>query len=216
MARTKVPSGRTRLTSGAASAGPGRLRLIAGRFRGRRLPIPDQPGLRPTADRVRETLFNWLAPVIEGARCLDLFAGSGALGLEAASRGASWVVLIEQAEALARQLRSNVEVLGAGDRVRVVRTDALSWLAQTGSGAAGGPFDLVFLDPPFAAGLLAPACDLLERTGWLAPGARVYLETGARSSLPPLPDGWVLTRERTAGQVRFALALAHPVEDAGD
>ena len=216
MARTKVPPGRTRLTSGAASGGPGRLRLIAGRFRGRLLPIPDQPGLRPTADRVRETLFNWLAPVIEGARCLDLFAGSGALGLEAASRGAAWVVLIEQAEAVARQLRSNVEVLGAGDRVRVVRADALSWLAQTGSGAAGGPFDLVFLDPPFAAGLLAPACDLLERTGWLAPGARVYLETGARSSLPPLPDGWVLTRERTAGQVRFVLALAHPVEDAGD
>jgi len=205
-----------RHTSGAAPGGTGRLRLIAGRFRGRRLPIADQPGLRPTADRVRETLFNWLAPVIEGARCLDLFAGSGALGLEAASRGASWVVLIEQAEALARQLRSHVEVLGAGDRVRVVRTDALSWLAQTGSGAAGGPFDLVFLDPPFAAGLLAPACDLLERTGWLAPGARVYLETGARSSLPPLPAGWVLTRERTAGQVRFALALAHPVEDAGD
>ncbi len=164
---------------------------------------------------MRETLFNWLAPVAEGARCLDPFAGSGALGLEAASRGAARVVLIEQSGAVARQLQSNVESLGVGDVARVVRADALTWLAETDSAAAGGPFDLVFLDPPFALGLLAPACNLLDRAGWLAPGARVYLETEARSNFPPLPVGWVLIRERTAGQVRYGLALAHPVESTG-
>lgn len=181
--------------------GPGRLRIVGGAYRGRRLPIPDHRGLRPTADRVRETLFNWLAPVMPGARCLDCFAGSGALGLEAASRGAGEVVMLELAEPVVRQLLANVRTLEA-DRVRVVRADALAWLA-----APGRPFDIVFLDPPFAADLLAPACTLLAANGWVGPGTRVYLEAPARPGLPPLPQGWRPIREQRAGQVAFALAL---------
>lgn len=183
------------------SGGPGHLRIIGGTNRGRRLPIPDQPGLRPTADRVRETLFNWLAPVLPGARCLDLFAGSGALGLEAASRGAGEVVLVERNAPVARQLDANRVTLNA-QGVRVIQTDALAFLDGPPS-----PFDLVFLDPPFAAGLLGPACTRLAARGWLAPGARVYLETDRREGFPALPNGWQLIRERTTGQVRFGLVL---------
>ena len=193
-------------TGGRTGSGSGHLRIIGGRHRGRRLPIPDQPGLRPTADRVRETLFNWLMPVLPGARCLDLFAGSGALGLEAASRGAGEVVLVERNALVARQLLLNVQTL-AEPGVQVIQADALAWLARDPS-----PFDLVFLDPPFAEALLAPACALLAARGWLAPGARVYLETAERAGFPPLPAGWDLVRERTAGQVRFGLVLvAHAV-----
>lgn len=189
--------------------GSGRLRIIGGRFRGRLLPIPDQPGLRPTPDRVRETLFNWLAPLIEGARCLDPFAGTGALGLEAISRGAASVVLIERSEMVARQLRDNVRLLGA-DGVQVVQADALSWLDDPARRAGLSAFDLVLLDPPYSAGLLGPVCEVLARRQWLAPGARVYLESALASGLPPLPDGWTLIRDRTAGQVRFALARIEP------
>ena len=149
------------------------LRLIGGRFRGRRLPFPDQPGLRPTPDRVRETLFNWLAPVIVGARCLDAFAGSGALGFEAASRGAGEVVLIERSPLVARQLQVNAQTLGAAE-VRIQQADTLQWLA-----AAGHPFDIVFLDPPFADDLLMPAIAHLAEHGWLAPGAASKAETRA-------------------------------------
>ncbi len=193
--RGAAPPGR------AARPGPGRLRIIGGRDRGRLLPIPDQPGLRPTPDRVRETLFNWLAPILPGARCLDLFAGSGALGLEAASRGAGRVVLVESNPVLARQLAATVVTLKA-DAVEVAAAEALAWL-----GGPPEPFDIVFLDPPFAAGLLAPVGARLAAGGWLAPAARVYLETSAADPFPPLPAGWQLTRERTAGAVRFGLAL---------
>lgn len=154
-------------------------------------------------------MFNWLAPVIAGARCLDPFAGTGALGLEAASRGAARVVLIERSEPVARQLRDNIGVLGA-DSVQMVQADALRWLADPDRRSAFGPFDLVFLDPPFAAGLLASACALLARQGWLLPGARVYLESALAAGLPTLPDGWELIRDRTAGQVRYALAQIQP------
>ena len=189
---------------GRAGSGPGRLRIIGGHNRGRRLPIPDQPGLRPTPNRVRETLFNWLTPVLPGARCLDLFAGSGALGLEAASRGAGEVVLVEHNAAVARQLSANVQTLAATG-VQVIVADALTWLAGDPQ-----PFDLVFLDPPFADGLLVPACALLAARGWLVPSARVYLEGADRVGFPPLPDGWELVRECKAGQVRFGLVLVAP------
>ena len=200
MTRAKAPGRRP----DGSGRGGGRLRIIGGRYRGRRLPIPDQPGLRPTADRVRETLFNWLAPLMPGARCLDLFAGSGAIGFEAASRGAGEVVLIERSTVVARQLRANLLMLAA-PRVSVIQADALAWLA---TGAR--PFDLVFIDPPFADDLLTPACARLADGGWLAPGARVYLETAARVGFPPLPAGWELIRDSTAGQVRFGIALIHP------
>lgn len=186
--------------------GSGRLRIIGGRFRGRLLPIPDQPGLRPTPDRVRETLFNWLAPVIEGARCLDLFAGTGALGLEAASRGASSVILIERSEQAVRQLRHNLQTL-ATPGVQLTQGDALEWLDDAARSGALGPFDIVFLDPPYAAGLLGPACELLARHHWVKQGGRIYLEAALAAGFPPLPEGWGLIRERTAGQVRFGLAL---------
>jgi len=179
------------------------LRIIGGRFRGRKLPVPEQPGLRPTGDRVRETLFNWLQPVIAGARCLDLFAGSGALGFEASSRGAAEVLMIERSQPVARLLRTNAHTLGVV-QVQVRRADALDWLS-----GSGVPFDIVFLDPPFDKGLLGPSCALLSDRGWLAKGALVYLEAPAKQELPVLPGGWRLARDKKAGQVRFMLAVAH-------
>jgi 16S rRNA (guanine966-N2)-methyltransferase len=191
---------------GRAGGRTGQLRIIGGRLRGRRLPVPDEPGLRPTTDRVRETLFNWLAADIPGSRCLDCFAGTGALGLEAFSRGAAEVVLIERAAPVVARLRANAELLSAAvddaaGRLRVVAADALQWLATE----PPEPFDIVFVDPPFADSLVERACALLAR-GWLAPHAVLYLETAACASAPVLPAGWALTRERTAGQVRYALA----------
>lgn len=176
------------------------------------MPVPDQPGLRPTPDRVRETLFNWLAPGIEGARCLDPFAGTGALGLEAASRGAARVVLIERSGPLARRLVETIRQLGATG-IQVIQADALGWLADPGRAGELGPFDLVLLDPPFASGALGPACALLDRYRWLAPGARVYLEAPHGPGFPPLPPGWELIRDRRAGQVRYALAEVRPSAD---
>ncbi|MGQ9659744.1 MAG: 16S rRNA (guanine(966)-N(2))-methyltransferase RsmD [Thermochromatium sp.] len=185
------------------------LRLIAGRYRGRRLSFPDQPGLRPTPDRVRETLFNWVAPLIEGARCLDLFAGSGALGFEALSRGAGEVVMVERAAAVAHQLRANAKRLGVAN-LRIHEADALVWLERDSRW-----FDLIFLDPPFAAGLLAPAIERLDRYGWLAPEARIYLELPREADLPPLPASWELIRDKTAGQVRYGLVRAGRGEEDG-
>lgn len=182
----------------------GRLRIIGGCYRGRRLSVPAQPGLRPTADRVRETLFNWLQPVIVGSRCLDLFAGSGALGFEAASRGAAEVLMIDRSEPVTRVLAANARILGAA-QVRVRKADALRWLA-----GSGGPFALVFLDPPFQEDLLAPSCTLLSSGGWLASGALVYLEAPANRAFPDLPTDWRLIRDKWAGQVRFALAAVEP------
>ncbi len=179
----------------------GELRIIGGRFRGRRLPIPSETGLRPTSDRVRETLFNWLAPVIPGARCLDVFAGSGALGFEAVSRGAGEVVLIEHSGSVARQLEANARRLGA-EETRVVHGNAIRWLE-----GAGPPFDIVFLDPPFDEALWAPAIERLAGRGWLEPGSRVYLEAPARIGFPDLPPGWNLVRDKTAGQVRYGLVI---------
>ena len=176
------------------------VRIIAGVHRGRRLPFADLPGLRPTGDRVRETLFNWLQPMIEGARCLDLFAGSGALGLEAASRGAGEVVMLDSAPQVIRQLESNKRLLGL-DQVHVQRCDAMRWLDQVPS----RPFDLVFIDPPFTRDLLAPACHKLAANGWLVRDARIYLEADAGRPFPDLPAGWVVLKEQRAGQVRFAL-----------
>ena len=179
---------------------PGRLRIVGGEWRGRRLPVLDQPGLRPTPDRVRETLFNWLAPLITGARCLDLFAGSGALGFEAASRGAGRVVMIEKSANLARVLRENRLLLDAR-QVEVIQADAGLWLAGPAE-----PFDLVFLDPPFAEDLLGRTCAALAQGVWLARGARVYLEAAATPGFPALPEEWRLVRAKQAGQVRYGLA----------
>ncbi len=179
-----------------------KVRIIGGVHRGRKLDFPDLPGLRPTGDRVRETLFNWLQPLIPGARCLDLFAGSGALGLEAASRGAREVVMLDSAVAVTRQLEVNRSLLQL-DRLEIFRANALTWLVEQ---RPSQPFDLVFLDPPFADNLLAESCRLLQSHGWLADSARIYLEDDAGRGLPVLPEGWELLKEKRAGQVRYGLA----------
>jgi 16S rRNA (guanine966-N2)-methyltransferase len=181
-------------------ARPGRVRIIGGRWRGRRLPVPDLPGLRPTPDRVRETVFNWLSPVIEGASCLDLFAGTGALGLEAASRGANRVVLVDESARVVEGLRARVVELGAAE-VEVRRADGLAWLRT-----AGERFDIVFLDPTFHRGLLAPACALLDARALLAPGGYLYLEAEATVDEATLPPGWEVVRSGRAGDVRYHLA----------
>lgn len=183
-------------------ASPGnQLRIIGGRWRSRRLYFPDVEGLRPTPDRVRETLFNWLAPLIEGARCLDLFAGSGALGIEALSRGAREVIFIERQPLAARQLRRNLTQLGETS-AQVIQADALVWL-----GGPSRPFDIVFLDPPFGSNLLVPTCKRLEQGGWLLDGARLYLETVRDAGKLQLPENWQIIREKTAGQVSYRLAV---------
>lgn len=180
-------------------AAANQLRVIAGRWRGQRLRFADVPGLRPTPDRVRETLFNWLAPTLPGARCLDLFAGSGALGIEALSRGAAEAVFVERHPVAVRALRDNLARLHA-DGARVEQIGALDWLRRPGS-----PFEIVLLDPPFGEGLLEPVCALLERGGWLAPTAWIYLEAEADGERSPLPAGWTTHREKKAGAVAYRL-----------
>jgi 16S rRNA (guanine966-N2)-methyltransferase len=175
------------------------LRIIGGSWRGRKLRFPRTGDIRPTPDRVRETLFNWLGACVPGARCLDLFAGSGALGLEALSRGAAEVSFIEQDAAAARELHARLAEWGAvGGQVE--RADALRYLERQAR-----PFDVVFLDPPFASQLLGAAATRLEAGGWLAPGARIYVECAARDGLPPLPARWVALKAKQAGEVGYHL-----------
>lgn len=184
----------------ARPASQGQLRIIGGEWRSRRLSFPEAPGLRPTTDRVRETLFNWLTPHVEGARVLDPFAGSGALLLEALSRGAARGLALELNPAAAAALRDNLALLRAGN-AEVRLGDALQQL----QGAGAEPFDLVFLDPPFHQELLVPACRLLEERGWLAADAWIYTESESAPSGLGLPGNWRLHREKHAGQVHYAL-----------
>ena len=171
------------------------MRIVAGRFRGRRLRFVPVPGLRPTPDRVRETLFNWLQGELDGARCLDLFAGTGALGIEALSRGAGSLLAVESHRAAATRLRENLRELGCSE-AEVRGTDALRLLASR----PDRPFDVVFADPPFAKDLLARVCAALDAGGWLAPRAWVYLEQDAARDWPSLPPTWQLLREGRSGQ----------------
>lgn len=181
------------------SRAEGQIRIIGGQWRGRKLPVPDSAGLRPTTDRVRETLFNWLAPVMVDARCLDCFAGSGALGLEALSRHAAQATLLELERPIAQQLEKNCRTLNASG-ARVINTNTLNWLAQ-----AGEPFDVVFIDPPFRKGLLDQMLPLLESHGWLADEAMIYIESEVEGGAPPVPASWHLHREKIAGQVAYRL-----------
>ncbi|NIC05885.1 16S rRNA (guanine(966)-N(2))-methyltransferase RsmD [Billgrantia bachuensis] len=186
----------SRSRSGTRSPqGSGRLRIIGGEFRRRLLPVLDSPGLRPTPDRVRETLFNWLAAATPGARVLDLFAGTGALGLEALSRGAATALFVERDGQVARALGNNLDTLGATERGRVHDGDALALLAAGPVGLA--PFTLAFLDPPFRQGLAEPCCERLEQ-GWLTPDAWIYLETETALEVR-VPTTWSLHREVRAG-----------------
>lgn len=158
-------------------SGSGQIRIIGGQWRGRKLPVPDSPGLRPTTDRVRETLFNWLAPVMVDAHCLDCFAGSGALGLEALSRYAAQATLLEMDRAVSQQLQKNLATLKANN-ARVVNTNTLAFLSQPGT-----PHHVVFVDPPFRKGLLEETLQLLETQGWLADGrANLRRKRGGKRS----------------------------------
>lgn len=177
------------------------LRIIGGLHGGRKLRFPDARGLRPTSDRVRETLFNWLQNKVAGSRCLDLFAGSGALGLEAASRGAKLVTLVEYSPLVARALLENVRLLSLQDSIIVTQSRALTWL----EGYQGETFDLVFLDPPFADNLLQDSFRLLFDRQMLADEALVYVERDAGQALPDIPDNCKVIRDKKAGQVAYSL-----------
>ena len=177
----------------------GELRIIGGNWRSRKLTFPDSGGVRPTPARTRETLFNWLRFHLAGARCLDLFAGSGALGLEALSRGAAHCVLVDHTPELVKALNSNLELLRA-DNARVVRQDADGFLASPGES-----FDIVFIDPPFRQGWLNRLLPVLENNGWVKPGSWVYLEHESELTTPAVPAGWQLQRQKSAGQVCYCL-----------
>jgi 16S rRNA (guanine966-N2)-methyltransferase len=189
------------------------VRIIAGVWRGRRVNFPDLPGLRPTPDRVRETLFNWLQHSIVETRCLDLFAGSGALGLEALSRGAKTLLFVEQAQRAARGLVTELARLGGTARGRVVEMGASRFLRTPGD-VYGAPFDLVFMDPPFGQNALAEFIPLLDAHDWVKPGGLVYLENEKAAGVPGLPSHWELLKSKLAGEVGYHLArvnarLAH-------
>ncbi len=187
------------------------LRIIAGHWRGRRWRFPDlgvdAGELRPTPDRVRETLFNWLQQHVVGARCLDLFAGSGALGLEAHSRGAASVMFVESDARTARALRELLSIWEATNAIVELRT-AADYLAQHRNSAAR-QFDLVFLDPPFAAGLLESTTTALTRGGWLANGALVYVENARSAGEPTVPANWERLKASNAGAVGYHLYRYH-------
>ncbi|MBS1203662.1 MAG: rsmD [Proteobacteria bacterium] len=180
-------------------AASGQIRIIGGQWRGRKLPVPDSPGLRPTTDRVRETLFNWLAPSLVDAHCLDCFAGSGALGLEALSRYAASAILVEMERSVAQQLQQNLVMLKAVN-AKVVNTNTLAYLAGQGT-----PHTIAFIDPPFRKGMLEETLQLLENNGWLADDALIYIESEVENGLPPVPTHWHLHREKVAGQVAYRL-----------
>ena len=186
--------------TGNKNSPAGRLRIVAGNWRSRLLDIADVPGLRPTSARIRETLFNWLAPGLPGARCLDLCAGTGALGLEALSRGAASAVFVERSAIATRMLRANIATLQA-EGAEVLQMDALDFSQVQ----ASAPFDLVFLDPPFAADMLNDLCRLLSDRKLLASNARIYLEQDRDKPEPELPEGWQVLKNETAGNVRYML-----------
>ena len=182
----------------ASKGGASKLRIIGGEWRSRQLPIIELDGLRPTTDRVRETVFNWLSFEIPGARCLDLFSGSGALGLEALSRGAKECTFVELNRSVAQQIERNLSTLQASNGT-VHNTDALSFLQ-----ANPAPFDVIFLDPPFRKGLLEQVLPKLDER-WLAANAYIYIERESEAQLSQLPDHWQLKKEKRAGQLTFAL-----------
>jgi 16S rRNA (guanine966-N2)-methyltransferase len=187
------------------------LRIVGGTLRGRKWTFEAAPTLRPTPDRVRETLFNWLSPYVAGMRVLDAFAGSGALAFEAMSRGAASALLVEQDRAAAARLRATAERFGLAN-VRVEGGDALAFLAS----APANVYDLIFLDPPFDAGLTEPALAAIARRNVLAPGGFCYLEQPARQAAPALPAGWQVHRSGKAGEVGYHLLHVPPRDLSGN
>ena len=196
-----IPGVTTLKTESNATGGRNSVRIIGGGWRGRRVNFPDIPGLRPTPDRVRETLFNWLQHAIVGSRCLDLFAGSGALGLEALSRGAKELVFVEQAVAAARALQEQLVRFGGEAHGQVVEMGATRYLR-----APAQAFDIVFLDPPFGREALAEYVPMLDAGNWLKIGGLVYLENEKAAGAPALPTHWELLKSKAAGDVGYHLA----------
>ena len=179
----------------------GQLRIIGGSWRGRKIDFTTEPGVRPTSDRIRETLFNWLQTTIGDARCLDLFSGSGALGFEALSRGAREVVMVDQSSAVTKQLIANADLLKSKG-AQIEQCVADNYLQRPAQ-----PFDIVFLDPPFEAEAIEYYCVQLESGQWLAPSALIYMERAKGTLAPQLPAGWQLHREKQTGGVIYALAI---------
>lgn len=179
------------------------LRIIGGQWRSRRLSFSAVEGLRPTTDRVRETLFNWISPIMPGARCLDLFTGSGALGLEALSRDASAVTFIDQSSVATRSLKQNLQLLHATNAT-VLNTDAVKWLKTT---APELPYNIVFIDPPFRCGLVYECVEQLQSKPFLTLGSYIYIEIEKEAIRPQFPAHWRLHREKEAGQVRYMLFI---------
>lgn len=184
----------------ALPSGSGKVRIIAGQWRRRQLPIMSVPGLRPTPDRVRETLFNWLGADLPGAACLDLFAGTGALGFEAASRGAQNVLMVERDSSVAEHLRAQIRALGA-QTMQVVCADATQWVVQPSA-----CFDLVFVDPPYGRVDLPLLLTALRTHGCVNVASKVYVETAADNDQLVFPENWQVLRDKRAGGVRYYLA----------
>lgn len=182
-----------------AHSGSGSIRIIGGTWRGRKIAVPSLVGLRPTPDRVRETLFNWLAPFMSGATCLDMFGGSGALSIEALSRGAAHVTLLENSADAIISINKMSAVLEIKN-LTVIRTDSLAWLHNTPVSV----FDIVFIDPPFHQQLVTPCCHLLETRGWLTPDTLIYIEYERDGSIE-VPPNWRCHRIQQAGDVAYAL-----------
>jgi 16S rRNA (guanine966-N2)-methyltransferase len=177
-----------------------KLRIIGGEWRSRQIDFYDAPGLRPTPARVRETLFNWLQYDIPGSRCLDLYAGSGALGFEAASRGAKSVVQVENNPEACCALKETAVKLAA-TQIKIIQSDVFRYLATDSE-----PFDIVFLDPPFAMNLATQTCQWLEDKGWLSQQAKIYVEMESKTKFhDELPENWQLLKSKTAGDVGYHL-----------
>jgi len=176
------------------------IRIIAGQWRGRKLPVAEIEGLRPTGDRIRETLFNWLDADINGARCLDLFAGSGVLGFEALSRGAGQVTALDSSRVAVNALEEMTKLLNTS-ALQAMQMDAIQWLKSKPAGL----FDLVFIDPPFQAGLLDETLALLAASNCLAAGALIYIERDSNDDPPQLPQGWQMHKDKVAGSVSYGL-----------
>ncbi len=196
------------MASRAKHPGRGRIRIVAGRWRGRLLQVPRIEGLRPTPDRIRETVFNWLAPEIAAAEVLDLYAGSGILGLEALSRGAARAEFVERQPQLASAIADSLVSLRAGPHAKIVRADVIQYLRGPARAVDG-----VFADPPYQQVDHQQLCTLLAEGGWLRDDAWVYLEQSAKAGEPELPPEFTINKSKTGGQVRYMLARYRSIEE---
>lgn len=197
------PARRQNKANNKASNNQGAVRIIAGLFKGKKLPVMDLNGLRPTTDRVKETLFNWLMFDVAGSQVLDCFAGSGSLAFEALSRGAISANMLEQSASAAKQLQQNLASLKLPAEVNseIITTDSLNYLAKP----ANKQFDLIFIDPPFRQNLVEPCCQLLAQNGWLQTDALIYIEHEKELTSLDLPNTWQLLKSQSAGQSSYHL-----------